>query len=96
MTAYSRLKWVCRAEGYSSLLLFAVAMPLKYLFDMPEPTRWLGTIHGVAFVLCVAQAMMYGIAHRWTLQKAAITFVLTIVPAGTLFAEKWILGDERA
>ena len=34
-------------EGISYLLLLGVCMPLKYGFDMPEPTSIIGMAHGV-------------------------------------------------
>ena len=37
-------------EGTSTLLLFFVAMPMKYMMDMPEMVTVVGMIHGVLFV----------------------------------------------
>ena len=45
--------WLRRAsfvEGISALLLFFVAMPLKYGFGMPEAVRVIGMAHGLLFV----------------------------------------------
>ncbi|MDC3378775.1 DUF3817 domain-containing protein, partial [Planctomycetota bacterium] len=36
-------------EGTSTLLLFGVAMPLKYLNDMPMAVTVAGSLHGVLF-----------------------------------------------
>lgn len=41
-------------EGVSTLLLFFVAMPLKYLADMPMAVTVVGSIHGVLFTGLVA------------------------------------------
>ncbi|MCH5690241.1 DUF3817 domain-containing protein [Niabella sp. W65] len=40
-------------EGISYLLLLLVAMPLKYLADIPEGVKYIGWAHGVLFVLFV-------------------------------------------
>ena len=46
-------KWfliIGKIEGYSYLLLLGIAMPLKYIFHVPEFIRPLGTIHGILFI----------------------------------------------
>jgi integral membrane protein len=41
-------------EGTSTLLLFGIAMPLKYFGGMPLAVTIMGTIHGILFVALVA------------------------------------------
>ncbi|HAW96431.1 MAG: hypothetical protein CMJ33_00235 [Phycisphaerae bacterium] len=40
-------------EGTSTLLLFFIAMPLKYLYEAPQAVQILGPIHGWLFVMLV-------------------------------------------
>lgn len=40
-------------EGVSTLLLFFVAMPLKYAFDMPLAVTIFGSLHGLLFMALV-------------------------------------------
>ena len=40
-------------EGTSTLLLFFIAMPLKYLYDLPQAVQILGPVHGWLFVMLV-------------------------------------------
>jgi integral membrane protein len=40
-------------EGISTLILFGVAMPLKYAAGMPMAVRIAGSIHGFLFVVLV-------------------------------------------
>ena len=50
------LKWLIVVglfEGTSTLVLFLVAMPMKYLGDMPMAVTIAGSIHGVLFVALV-------------------------------------------
>ena len=42
----SRLRRLGFAEGVSTLVLFGIAMPLKYLADMPMAMRIVGSLHG--------------------------------------------------
>ena len=57
-----RLRTLGMVEGTSTLLLFGVAMPLKYLADMPLAVTVVGSVHGVLFLALVA-AFIAGIAH---------------------------------
>lgn len=50
------MKWIIAfglAEGTSTLVLFFVAMPLKYYAGMPMAVSIAGGIHGVLFVVLV-------------------------------------------
>lgn len=47
------LRWLIIAglvEGLSTLILFFVAMPLKYMGDMPMAVTIAGSIHGFLFI----------------------------------------------
>jgi integral membrane protein len=48
-----RLRTLGTVEGVSTLILFGIAMPLKYLADMPMAVRIAGLIHGGLFVALV-------------------------------------------
>ena len=45
-----RVRFVGRLEAISFLTLLGIAMPLKYLGDMPQAVQVVGWIHGVLFV----------------------------------------------
>lgn len=48
------LRALSLTEGISTLVLFGIAMPLKYLADMPRAVTFVGSVHGALFVaLCV-------------------------------------------
>lgn len=44
-------------EGLSFILLLGVAMPIRHYFDISEPVRYLGMIHGVLFIAYVVILM---------------------------------------
>ena len=37
-------------EAISYLILLLIAMPLKYIFDIPEAVKYMGWVHGWLFV----------------------------------------------
>jgi len=45
-------------EGTSTLALFLVAMPLKYLADMPMAVSIVGSIHGLLFLVYVGMLLL--------------------------------------
>lgn len=69
-------------EGVSTLVLFFIAMPLKYLGDMPIAVEIAGSVHGGLFVCLV---IMLGIAI-WrvpiTLGLSLLGMVSAVIPFG--------------
>ena len=58
------LKWliaICLIEGISTLVLFFVAMPMKYFAGRPEWVSVVGPIHGLLFVVLV---LMFLVGRR--------------------------------
>jgi len=47
------LIWLGIIEGISTLFLFFVAMPLKYMYDQPQAVSIAGMVHGFLFVALV-------------------------------------------
>ncbi len=79
--------WIARAEGVSLLLLFGVAMPLKYGLGYEHATWWPGLAHGVLFLAYVASMLAVGWAEGWRIPRLALGFVASLVPLGTFVFE---------
>ena len=62
-------------EGTSFLLLLCIAMPLKYLMDIPEGVRYIGMAHGGLFIAYIVVLM--GAANK-------IKMPIWAMPAGVL------------
>jgi len=76
-------------EGVSTLVLFGIAMPLKYMADMPRAVSVAGSLHGFLFVCLV---LMFGAAvSRISMPKGMA--VLGIVAAVFPFGPFWF--DSR-
>jgi integral membrane protein len=75
-------------EGISTLILFGVAMPLKYLAGMPMAVKIAGSIHGLLFVLL---AVMFILAiKRVPIPRslAALGIVAAVVPLGPFVMDR--------
>ena len=83
-------------EGTSTLVLFGVAMPLKYVWGMPLAVRVVGLLHGLLFSLLVLQLYRgirrVPISHR----TAALCMAAAVVPFGPFMADRWLraAGEE--
>lgn len=83
-----------RAEGVSYLLLLFIAMPLKYLADMPLAVKYTGWAHGLLFVLYIAAIILAGSERKWSLWKMILFFLAALLPFGPFVAEARLLKGE--
>jgi len=74
-------------EGVSYLLLFVVSMPLKYLYNMPEPNQVIGMFHGVLFVAYCILSLVISKKYSWSLKTLILVFIASLLPFGTFLAE---------
>lgn len=84
-TRIGRFRITALLEGVSFILILGVSMPLKYLYDMPEPNQVIGMAHGVLFVLYCFQALALTIEHKWPFKALFILGVASILPFGTFY-----------
>ena len=78
------------AEGISFLILLFIAMPLKYLADMPTPVRVIGMIHGVLFIMFAIALLQSRLANQLKTKTAIIAFLLSFLPFGTFYLDKLV------
>jgi integral membrane protein len=76
----SLLRVVSLAEGVSYLVLLGIAMPLKYGANMPWAVKIAGSIHGALFVLFCVALLRALLEARWSLTRALLVFVASLVP----------------
>lgn len=79
---------VALLEAISTVLLFFVAMPLKYFADMPLAVRIAGTVHGMLVVLFVILLIMCWQEFKWKLGKVVTYFILSLIPVVSFWVEK--------
>ena len=92
-----RLRLLSMAEGTSTLLLFGIAMPLKYFADMPMAVRIVGSVHGLLFV---GLAVVFLLAIRRvpiSRKLATAGIIAAILPFGPFVFDRWLgkLGNAE-
>ena len=93
----SRLRLLSIVEGMSTLLLFGIAMPLKYLAGMPLAVRIVGSLHGLLFV-CLAIVFLLAIRRVPTSKGLATAGIIAaVLPLGPFVFDRWLseLGNAE-
>jgi len=90
------LRHVAIIEGISYLVLLGIAMPLKYLADMPEVVKVVGWMHGVLFIWFIIVLAIAQFTFKWPFQKPLWAFISSLIPFGTFVLDKQLKKEENA
>ena len=82
------LRLLALTEGVSFLLLLGVAMPLKYMADLPMPVKIAGWIHGLLFIALCFVLFSVTLEKRWPLGRAALVFLAALLPFGPFVIDR--------
>jgi integral membrane protein len=88
VTFVRALRQLALVEGVSTLVLFFVAMPLKYFAGMPLAVTVVGSIHGFLFVALVLMLLIAIAKVPISLGLAAAGIVAAVVPGGPFLLER--------
>ena len=89
-------RMISLAEGSSFLILLLIAMPLKYLLDMPLTVKYFGWLHGLLFIVYMFQLLYVGIQHKWGLKRLATYFFAAFLPLAPFIVEKKLKKEYSA
>jgi integral membrane protein len=81
-------------EGLSFLLLLGIAMPLKYMFEMPMPVTVTGWIHGILFILYFVVLAYVMFVEKWSFVKAVIAAIASVIPFGPFIFDAKLIKQE--
>jgi integral membrane protein len=94
--ALQRYRVMANVVGVLLALLFVVAMPLKYLADVPQPVSVLGTAHGWLYALFFLSAVDLALRAKWTLKGSILALVAGTIPILSFYAERSVTRTMRA
>ena len=95
-TPAAHLRSIALLEGLSYLVLLFIAMPLKYLGDMPLAVRIVGSAHGALFVWLGLLVLRGLTSRRRRASWAARIMVASLLPFGTLVIDRRLRGEADA
>ncbi len=81
-------RFVALLEGLSFLILLFIAMPLKYMAGIPQAVQMVGMVHGLLFVAYILLLMIVRDDQKWSISLSIRSFLASIVPFGTFYADK--------
>lgn len=95
MTMLKLFRMVALVEGVTTILLFFVAMPAKYLAGYPDLVPPVGWAHGMAF-LAYLPAMVFGLWGKgFGLSGWLRTFLAAFIPMGTFLNDPFLKRKEN-
>jgi integral membrane protein len=92
----TQFRIVALAEGISFLVLLGIAMPLKYLANIPEPVKIAGWIHGVLFILYILAVFRAARYSKWPLERFFEAIVASVIPLGPFWFEHKLKREAAA
>ena len=94
--AFLRYRILAFTTGVLIILLFFVAMPMKYLGDNGGPVSVIGTAHGFLFMVYLVTAVDIGIRLRWPWRKLGLVMLAGTIPFASFVAERRARQEVRA
>lgn len=89
-----RLRLSSILDGISYLVLLGIAMPLKYLADLPMAVRIVGSLHGGLFLLLCWFLLESLLRRRLSFGWCVIVFLCALVPFAPFLLD-WKLRAKR-
>lgn len=83
-----QFKWISTLEALSFLVLLGIAMPLKYIWEMPQMVSIVGMAHGILFILYVLGAYWLKEKMNWPMATFGVVLLCSIIPFGPFYAER--------
>lgn len=90
-TALNRFRVISVSEGISYMILLFVAMPMKYVLNMPWAVKITGWAHGALFIVLVITLIDAMMKQKWSIIKAGMFFIASLIPFAAFLVEiKWL------
>lgn len=93
-TSLGRFRLVAISEGISYMLLLFIAMPLKYMADIPEAVKYTGWVHGILFMVYILALISVKVERNWSFSKTALAFVISLVPFAAFIFDKSLRKED--
>jgi len=89
-----KMRIIGMLEGVSFLILMGVAMPLKYLANMPLAVTYVGWIHGILFIGYCTSILLALAGGRISWWKSVMAFLASLLPFGPFVIDRKFEADE--
>jgi integral membrane protein len=96
MTELKRFKFINKIEGISFLILLCIAMPMKYVFDIPMATKIVGMAHGLLVFAFIYQIIEAKKEASFTWKETGLYSILSLIPFGSFYTDKLLAKKINA
>jgi integral membrane protein len=93
--ALKRFRIMAWIVGVMLLLLAFVAMPLKYIWDMPTMVAVIGPIHGFLYIVYVVVAFDLAMRAKWSMTRTILVLLAGTIPVMSFVAERKVVSWLR-
>ncbi|MBJ9696366.1 DUF3817 domain-containing protein [Burkholderia cenocepacia] len=90
------LRLMAAVEATTLVLLVCVAVPLKHLGGMPMAVKWLGPVHGAAFVMYLWMVGRAAASQAWRRADVIRLVVAAMIPFGGFTSIVWLARKQVA
>lgn len=87
---------VCILEIVGCVLLFLIAMPMKYGFGDDSLISPFGMLHGIFFMAYIYLAFRVRAYYQWNNKEFALVLLYAVIPFFTWFVHKKIKAFEQS
>ncbi|MDX2361620.1 MAG: DUF3817 domain-containing protein [Crocinitomicaceae bacterium] len=85
-----QLSTLAIVEGIS-YLLFAITMPLKYMFALDMPNKIVGMAHGILFIAYCIWVVLVARKLQWSMKLTVLCLAASLIPFATFAVETKVL-----
>lgn len=90
-----RFTQIAFIEGVSTVILFFIAMPLKYLADWPLGVKYVGWAHGLLFITYLILLISCWFIYKWSFKRLAVFFIASLIPFAPFFVERELKKEMK-
>lgn len=83
------------AEAISFIILLGVAMPLKYVYNLPQAVQMFGWVHGLLFMAYLFQLFYLSRELKWSFGRIGLYFVAALLPLAPFYVEKKLKEEYK-
>ena len=90
-SALGRFRLISIIEGVSTILLFLVAIPMKYALDIPMAVKIVGPLHGLLFLMYLVMLVSTWASQQWPLRMFIVGLFAAVPPFGTFLYDHFMV-----
>jgi integral membrane protein len=94
--ALTRYRVMAYVVGVMLVILVFVAVPLRYLADVPEVSAIVSPVHGFLYIVYLVTAFDLALKARFTAKGTALVLLAGVIPFVSFWTERRVTSRVRA